>query len=92
MSPAGNNVNGIGYKESSHLLRNIGRKNLVILDRHILKNMIKYNAIKEIPKSLSKNKYLEIEDKFIKLAKENNISIDELDLLFWSMETGEVFK
>ncbi len=86
------NVNGLGYKEASHFLRNIGKKNLVILDRHILKNMFKFGKLEKIPDSLSRKKYLEIENKFKKLADENNISVDELDLLFWSMETGEVFK
>ena len=86
------NVKGLGYKEASHFLRNIGRKELAILDRHILKNMVKFNALDKFPESLSKNKYLEIENKFKYLANENNISLDELDLLFWSFETGEVFK
>ena len=86
------NVKGLGYKESSHFLRNIGRKNLAILDRHILKNLVKYKKLNEIPNSLSKNKYLEIENKFKELAKKCNISVEELDLLFWSLETGEVFK
>jgi N-glycosylase/DNA lyase len=86
------NVYGLGYKESSHFLRNIGKKNLVILDRHILKNMVKFRALDEVPKSLSKNKYFEIEEKFRGLAEKNNTSVDELDLLFWSFETGEVFK
>jgi N-glycosylase/DNA lyase len=87
------NVKGFGYKEASHFLRNIGRNNLAILDRHILKNMVKFGALDEIPTSLSSRKrYLEIEKKFRDLAKKNNISLDELDLLFWSLETGEFFK
>jgi N-glycosylase/DNA lyase len=86
------NIDGIGYKEASHFLRNIGRRDLAILDRHILKNMIKYNALDNIPNSLTKKRYIEIENKLRKFAKENNITIDELDLLFWSFETGEVFK
>lgn len=85
-------VKGLGYKEASHFLRNIGRTDLAILDRHILKNMIRFGKLDEIPKSLSRKKYLEIESKFRELAEESNVSIDELDLLFWSMETGEVFK
>ena len=86
------NVNGLGYKEASHFLRNIGRKNLAILDRHILKNLVKYGALDTHPTSLSKKNYLEIEQKLNRLAKANEISMDELDLLFWSFETGEVFK
>ena len=86
------NIKGMGYKESAHFLRNIGYNNLAILDRHILKNLKKYNVINEIPKTLTKKRYLEIEGKFKEFANNVGISMDELDLLFWSMETGEVFK
>ena len=86
------NVKGYGYKESSHYLRNIGHRNLAILDRHILKNLYKLNVINEIPKTLTPKKYFEIEQKFTEFSKKVNIPIDELDLLFWSHETGEVFK
>ena len=87
-----NNVKGYGYKESSHFLRNIGYRNLAILDRHILKNLKKFNVIEEVPKSLTKKKYFEIENKFKGFSNKINIHMDELDLLFWSMEAGEVFK
>jgi len=86
------NIKGIGLKEASHFLRNIGYRNLAILDRHVLKNLEKLGVIKEIPKSLTVNKYLEIEKKFRKFADNVKIPMDELDLLFWSFETGEVFK
>jgi thermostable 8-oxoguanine DNA glycosylase len=45
-----------------------------------------------MPKSLTKKRYLAIEKKWKKFADELGISIDELDLLFWSMETGEIKK
>lgn len=86
------NVKGIGYKEASHFLRNIGYRNLAILDRHILKNLVRIGVLKELPKSLTKKMYFEIEKKFLKFSKKINIPIDELDLLFWSMETGEILK
>ncbi|HLD15074.1 MAG TPA: N-glycosylase/DNA lyase [Candidatus Nanoarchaeia archaeon] len=86
------NVKGISYKESAHFLRNVGYRNLAILDRHILKNLVKYGGIKELPKTLTKKKYFEIENQFKEFSKKVNIPIDELDLLFWSMEAGEIFK
>ena len=86
------NVKGIGWKEASHFLRNVGHRDLAILDRHILKNLVKLNVVKEVPKSLTPKVYFEIEEKFKKFSNEIKIPIDELDLLFWSMETGEVFK
>lgn len=86
-------VNGYGLKEASHFLRNIGfGQKIAILDRHILKNLLKYQIIKDIPKSLNKKKYLEIEEKMRLFCKKNKIPFDELDLIFWSNETGEVFK
>ena len=86
------NLKGYGLKEASHFLRNIGYRNLAILDRHILKNLRKYGVIEEIPKTLTKAKYFEIEKKFKDFSEKIGIDMDELDLLFWSMETGEVFK
>ncbi|MCD4666851.1 N-glycosylase/DNA lyase [archaeon] len=86
------NVKGYGYKEASHFLRNIGHKDLAILDRHILKNLIKHKVINELPKSLTPKKYFEIENKFINFSKKTNMPLDHLDLLFWSQETGEIFK
>jgi len=87
------NIKGYGYKEASHFLRNIGLGNdIAILDRHILKNLIKMDVIQEIPKSISKNKYLEIENKMKNFSDYINIPMHHLDLLFWYRETGEVFK
>ncbi len=87
------NVNGIGLKEAGHFMRNIGMyENVVILDRHILKNLHKHGVINEIPNPLSKRQYLDIEEKMKDFANKINIPIEEMDLLFWSEETGEVFK
>jgi len=80
-------------KEASHFLRNIGLgKDLAILDRHILKNLKEYGVINEIPKSITKKVYIAIEDKMREFSKRINIPMDELDLLFWSKETGIIFK
>ncbi len=86
------NINGISYKESGHFLRNIGKRDLAILDRHILKNLFEQKVIDAIPKTLTKKKYLEIENKFKEFSNKVNIPMDELDLLFWSKEEGSVFK
>jgi len=87
------NVLGLGYKEASHFLRNIGRNDgLAILDRHILRNLKRLGVIRSIPKSISKKHYLEIEQRFSRFAIDLGIAIDELDLVFWSMETGEILK
>lgn len=88
------NVKGLGMKESSHFIRNIGlsENQLAILDVHILKNLKEYGVVEKIPKALSKKEYLKIEEKMKEFSKQINISMDELDILFWSKETGLVFK
>ncbi len=85
-------IPGLGLKESSHFLRNIGVQGLVILDRHILKHLKALKIIGTIPKSLTPKLYYSIEKKWLKYSKEVGIPMDELDLLFWSMETGEIRK
>ncbi|TDT68594.1 N-glycosylase/DNA lyase [Hypnocyclicus thermotrophus] len=87
------NIRGIGYKEASHFLRNIGfGSKLAILDRHILKNLFKLNVINEIPKTLTAKKYLEIENKMIEFSKKINIKMEHLDFVLWYQEAGEIFK
>lgn len=87
------NVKGMSYKEAGHFLRNVGfGDNLAILDRHILRNLVRLGVIDEIPKSLSPKKYLEIEEKMRKYCKSVNIPMDELDLLLWYKEAGQIFK
>ncbi len=85
-------INGMGLKECSHFLRNIGYRNLAILDRHILKHLVNCEVIPEIPNSLNPKTYFMIENQFIEFAETVGIPIDELDLLFWSFETGEILK
>jgi N-glycosylase/DNA lyase len=86
------NVKGLGWKEASHFLRNIGHRNLAILDRHILKNLKRHNVIRSLPKTLTPKRYLAIEQKFMAFSEYAGVSMDELDLLFWSRETGEILK
>ncbi len=85
-------VKGLGWKEASHFLRNIGHRNLAILDRHILKNLQKHRVLRSVPKTLTPKRYLAIEQKFRRFADAVGIPMDELDLLFWSSETGEILK
>ena len=74
-------------------MRNIGFfEEIAILDRHILKNLKKYRAIKSVPKNLSSKKYFEIENQMKKFSEKIKIPMHELDLLFWSEETGEIFR
>ena len=86
-------IHGFGMKEASHFLRNIGVRELAILDRHIFKHLARLGVIEEIPRNApTPKRYLEIEKTWHSYSKEIGIPLDELDLLFWSMETGEIRK
>jgi N-glycosylase/DNA lyase len=87
------NIKGLGYKEASHFLRNIGLgKNIAIIDRHILYNLKKYGVIIKIPTSINKRTYIDIENRMKEFSRRLRIPIDELDLLLWSKKTGYIFK
>jgi len=87
------NIKGIGMKEASHFLRNIGYKNLAIIDFHIVDLLTKHNLIeKPKNKSLTPKKYIEIENILREIAQKTNLNLGELDLYLWYEETGKVLK
>ena len=85
------NIKGLGLKESSHFLRNIGFQDFAIIDFHIIDILVE-NKIIEKPKNLNKKNYLEIENKLKGLADELNLTLSELDLYLWYMETDTILK
>lgn len=85
------NVKGLGYKEASHFLRNIGFGDVAIVDFHIIDLLVRYNFI-EKPKTLTKRKYLEIENILRNIARKTDLTLAELDLYLWSIETGKILK
>jgi len=83
----------LGLKEASHFLRNTGRgEDLAILDRHILRNLIRHGVLRRLPRTLTARRYLDIETRTERFSNEIGIPMSALDLLFWSRETGEIFK
>ncbi len=87
------NIKGYGLKESSHFLRNIGFvEDIAILDRHILKNLNKFNVINEIPKSIPEKKYFQIENQIKEFSNKIRIPLAHLDFIFWYNETKTIFK
>jgi len=85
-------IKGLGYKEASHYLRNIGLKGYAILDKHILRSLTELGIIDDPTPPSTRAKYLATEEKLKKLAKITGIDFDELDLVLWSMKTGEILK
>jgi N-glycosylase/DNA lyase len=87
------NVKGLGYKEASHYLRNIGLgDDVAILDRHILRNMHSLRLIDEIPNSISPRLYYDLERRLNAYSKRIKIPLSHLDFVLWYKETGDIFK
>lgn len=85
------NIKGIGMKEASHFLRNMGYKDMAIIDFHILDVLVKEEII-ERPRTLTPRVYIRIEKILRELSQKTGLSLGELDLYLWYTETGEILK
>jgi N-glycosylase/DNA lyase len=85
-------IKGLGYKEASHFLRNIGFRGYAILDKHILNCLWEFRVIEDSARPKNKRTYIEIENRMRKFAHDIGIDFDELDLLLWSTKTGKILK
>jgi len=80
-------LKGLGMKESSHFLRNIGRKNLAIVDRHVLRWLDRRGYNFRLPRD-----YTKAEDVLRRIAKEKSLTLSELDLMIWFEMTRKISK
>lgn len=85
-------IRGIGYKEASHFLRNIGFSGYSILDKHVVKSLYELGVLESPKPPSGRNRYLKTEAALRKFSLENGFDPDELDLLLWSEKTGEILK
>ncbi|MBN2086751.1 N-glycosylase/DNA lyase [Candidatus Peregrinibacteria bacterium] len=85
------NIKGLGHKEASHFLRNVGEDNYAIIDFHIIDILVANDIIKK-PKTINKKKYLEIEKILKKMGNKVGLTLAELDFYLWYIETGKVLK
>jgi N-glycosylase/DNA lyase len=85
-------VKGLGYKEASHFLRNIGIRGHAILDKHVMRCLAEVGVIDTAKPPFNRKRYLDVEQQFLRFAREIRIDFDELDLVLWSMKTGEILK
>jgi len=86
-------VKGIGLKEASHYLRNIGRGDrLAILDRHVLRNMVRLGLIDYVPTGMTPSRYRLLEEKLREFSDTTGIPMSHLDFLFLYRGTGDIFK
>lgn len=89
---ANREVRGLGYKEGSHFLRNIGYRGYAILDKHILARLTEFDVIEGPKPPSTKKRYVILEEKMKQFAESVEIDFDELDLLLWYTKAGEILK
>ncbi len=85
------NIEGLGLKESSHFLRNVGLPHFAINDRHIVNVLVEHRLTKR-PTSLTPRAYYDLEDAQRNMAEMLGMPVGELDLYLWYLKTGEVLK
>jgi N-glycosylase/DNA lyase len=85
-------IKGLGYKEASHYLRNIGFRGYAILDKHVLNCLTELKIIDEPKPPNTRARYLTVEAKLKQLTRRLKIDFDEIDLVLWSMKTGVILK
>lgn len=85
-------IKGLGYKEASHFLRNVGFKGYSILDKHVLRCLAELKIIDDPKPPNTRSRYLRVEQKLKDLTAATQIDFDEMDLVLWSMKTGEILK
>lgn len=85
-------IKGLGYKESSHFLRNVGYRGYAILDKHILRCLAEVGVLDSPQPPSTRARYLSTEERLRRFAEDLGVDFDELDLVLWSMKTGEILK
>lgn len=85
-------IKGLGYKEASHYLRNIGFCGYAILDKHVLRCLADLGIIDDPKPPNTRARYLTVENKLKQLTEALEIDFEELDLVLWSMKTGVILK
>lgn len=85
-------IKGLGYKEASHFLRNVGFSGYAILDKHVLNCLAELKIIDDPKPPNTRSRYLSTEYKLKQFSKQAGVDFDEMDLVLWSMKTGEILK
>ncbi len=85
-------IKGLGYKEASHFLRNVGYRGYAILDKHILRCLAEVGVLDTPQPPTTRARYLSTEERLRRFAADLGLDFDELDLVLWSMKTGEILK
>jgi N-glycosylase/DNA lyase len=85
-------IKGLGFKEASHYLRNVGVPAFPIIDRHIVAILAEHGLVADPRKPITKKRYFEIEEMMNEIASETKLDHGRLDFYLWFLTTGRVLK
>ena len=86
------NVKGLGLKEASHYLRNVGIPAFPIIDRHIIAILAEHDLVSDPDVPITKKRYALIEAVMDALARGTGLDHGRLDFYVWYLKTGRVLK
>ncbi len=81
-------VNGFGFKEAGHFLRNVGFRGLAIPDIHVMRRLDSLGLVSWAAKSMGTKAYKAAEAAMLRYARAIGTDIDSLDALWWSRGSG----
>ncbi len=84
-------VKGLGMKESSHFLRNIGFDDVAIVDRHIYRFLIRHKIL-PYNSTITPKIYMKAESVLEGIAEALSIPLPSLDLFIFFKQAGVVLK
>lgn len=86
------NLRGLGYKEASHFLRNVGFLDLAILDRHVVRVLRSTVVLPGTSMPKSRNQYIGMERLYLRFSEFIGLRPGELDIYLWYLRTGDIVK
>ncbi|MFX0199587.1 MAG: hypothetical protein ACFFCW_25985 [Candidatus Hodarchaeota archaeon] len=80
------NIPGIGLKQSSHFLRNIGYSDeLAIIDSHVITFLERIGMLEQRKaKHITDSTYLDLENKLKKLSRKFELNLSIFDMAIWN--------
>ncbi|MCX7734478.1 MAG: N-glycosylase/DNA lyase [bacterium] len=84
-------VKGLGMKESSHFLRNIGYDDIAIVDRHIYRFLVRHKLV-PYKDTITPSIYMESERVLEDISEKTQIPLPALDLYIFFKQAGKVLK
>jgi len=84
------NVSGVGLKEASHFLRNIGySESLAIVDTHVVAFLMEIGELSDKVTTVTPAVYIKLEEILLRLCNSLGLNISVFDMAIWKYMRGK---